>query len=479
MRHRLYIFLLFLPGSLCGAAQQVQPTWESINERGYPEWFKDAKLGIFVHWGLYSVPAFSGPDQYAEWFYRGLMLDEPIRVEEMRTIERNWGSLFGDQWSGRLTNSGSIKQRPSVADLCAMLPCLWHAEHWDPDQWSQLFAKSGAKYVLLVTKHHDGYCLWNSRYSPNWNSVVTGPHRDIVGELTDAVRRSGLKMGFYYSLPEWTNKLHVWMQDPDSLIGDYVSQHMIPQFKELILKYRPSVLFTDGEWQNTPEDFHATELIAWYYNTVGAEAIVNNRWGSRKEDVKHGYLTPEYQNAPADTVRPWAESRGIGHSFGVNHNEPLSNYLTSDSLIRHFVKLVAAGGGMTVNVGPEADGTIPMLQQERLLDLGAWLKVNGEAIYASRPCTRQCTADSTVFFTRKSGNAYAHCFQIPEKTVVMRGMPRPPAGMKVTLLGCDKKLNWTYLGGRLTIHLGNLSHAELTRLHSVWVFKMTGYGEKL
>ncbi len=472
-RIALALVLLMIGGYLV-RGQEVQPTWESLNRRGYPQWFRDAKLGIFVHWGLYSVPSFSGRDQYAEWFYRGLMTGDTVRAEEMLKIERMWGSLLGDQWSGRLTNLRGMKQKPSLTDLYTLLPCLWNAEHWNPAQWAELFEQSGARYVLLVSKHHDGYCLWKSRYQPSWNSVVTGPRRDIVGDLTEAVRARGLKMGLYYSLTEWTNSRHVWMQDPDSLIGDYVDNYMAPQFKELVTKYRPSVLFTDGEWQNTPEQFRAEELIAWYYNTVGPEAVVNNRWGSDKGRVLHGYLTPEYQRAPDDTVRPWAECRGIGRSFGLNRNEPLENYLTSDSLIRHFVRLVAAGGGMTLNVGPEADGTIPMLQQERLIDLGNWLRVNGEAIYASRPWAKQCEADSALFYTKRGGNLYAIATRVPERAVVLTDVPRPPAGMKVTLLGCGRDLRWFYLGGRLTIYVGSLTHADLLACKSAWVFRLEG-----
>ena len=259
---------------------------------------------------------------------------------------------------------------------------MFKAELWDPDEWAELFQNSGAKYVLLVSKHHDGYCLWPSQYAPGWNSVETGPHRDICGELTEAVRNKGLKMGFYYSLPEWTNKIHTWYVDPDDDIAEYVDSHMIPQLKELVTRYKPTVLFTDGEWRNSADQWHATELISWYYNTVGDEAIVNDRWGNGQQ---HGFRTPEYSAGITLTDRPWAECRGLGRSFGLNRNEPLENYMTSDELIRHFCVLVAAGGGMTLNVGPAADGKIPLLQQERLLDLGKWLKTNGEAIYGTRP----------------------------------------------------------------------------------------------
>ena len=352
---RFHLFLL-LTIAVTALHAQVLPTWESINQRGYPQWFSDAKLGIFIHWGVYSVPAYASKEGYAEWYYRGLMTSDDRKAFQ----ERIYGKDF------------------QYEDFVPM----WKAELWNPDEWAELFKKSGAKYVLLVSKHHDGYCLWPSQYAPGWNSVETGPHRDICGELTEAVRKQGLKMGFYYSLPEWTSKIHRWYVDPDDDIAEYVDTHMIPQLKELVSTYKPSVLFTDGEWFNSSEQWHAKELISWYYNTVGEEAIVNDRWGSGQQ---HGFRTPEYSAGITVTDRPWAECRGLGRSFGLNRNEPLENYMSSEELIRHFCVLVAAGGGMTLNVGPAADGKIPLLQQERLLDLGKWLEINGEAIFGTRP----------------------------------------------------------------------------------------------
>ena len=355
MKRRFLCFtaLLLLSNLLQG---QVQPTWESINERGYPQWFSDAKLGIFIHWGVYSVPAYASLEGYAEWYYRGLMTNDDRKDFQ----ERIYGKDF------------------KYEDFAPM----WKAELWSPEEWAELFKKSGAKYVLLVSKHHDGFCLWPSEYAPSWNSVEVGPHRDICGELTEAVRKQGLKMGFYYSLPEWKSDIHRWYVDPDDQISTYVDTHMIPQFKELVTKYKPTILFTDGEWRNSAKQWHATELISWYYNTVGKDAIVNDRWGDGQQ---HGFRTPEYSAGITLTDRPWAECRGLGRSFGLNRNEPLENYMTSDELIRHFCILVAAGGGMTLNVGPAADGKIPLLQQERLLELGKWLDINGEAIYGTRP----------------------------------------------------------------------------------------------
>jgi len=344
----------------------VEPNWESLNQRGYPQWFQDAKLGIFIHWGLYSVPAYASKEGYGEWFYRGLMQKEPERMRIM--------SYYADTTL-------------STFDQYKELTKYWHAELWNPEEWADLFEYAGAKYVVLVTKHHDGYCLWDSKFQPEWNSVVSGPKRNIVKELTTAVRNKGLRMGFYYSLPEWTNPRHIWMVDPDNEIGDYIDHYMVPQFKELVTRYKPDLIFSDGDWNNTAEQLRSQELISWYYNTVGKDAIVNNRWGN---GTKHGFLTPEYSAGITNTEVPWAECRGLGRSFGLNRNEDLDNYMTDKELIQHFLELVAHGGGMTLNVGPNADGTIPLIQQERLRSLGKWLEINGEAIYGSRPYEIPC-----------------------------------------------------------------------------------------
>ena len=342
-------------------AQTEQEKWDLLNERGYPQWFGDAKLGIFVHWGLYSVPAYAGKEGYSEWLYKGLMNREPGRMKMM--------SLYADT---------SLP----VREMYGQLADHWHAELWQPQEWAKMFKDAGARYVMLVTKHHDGYSLFADPFSPQWNSTVSGPRRDIVAELTKAVRQAGLRMCFYYSLPEWSNPLHQWTVDPDSTLERYVTGHMIPQLRFLVDRFRPDAIFADGDWDFTAEQLHSADLIRWYYGMVGDDAIVNDRWG---KGTQHGFRTPEYSAGIADLDRPWAECRGIGRSFGLNRNEDLDNYMTDRELIQHFCELVAHGGGLTLNVGPAADGTIPMIQQERLRSLGQWLKVNGEAIYGTWP----------------------------------------------------------------------------------------------
>ena len=353
----LFLSILIMAGAVesFGQQKELDDSWETLRSRPYPQWFKDAKLGIFIHWGVYSVPSYGGPESYAEWYLRGLQAGAQNRIDFMKEY---WGEDF------------------EYEDFAP----LWKAELFDPDEWAQIFERAGAKYIILVSKHHDGFALWPSEYAPGWNSVDVGPGRNIVGELAEAVRKRDIRFGLYYSLPEWNHPLHQWYIDPHDQIHTYVEQHMMPQFKEVVGTYKPDLLFTDGEWFNDAEDWYARQLIAWYFDLVGDDAIVNDRWG---HGSNIGYITPEYSSGGIETDRPWAEVRGIGRSFGLNRNEKLEAYKTPAELIRLFVRTVAWGGGLTINVGPYADGKIPLIQQERIEKLGEWIRINEEAIYAS------------------------------------------------------------------------------------------------
>jgi alpha-L-fucosidase len=350
---RIVLILLMIVNLFSLSAQEN----EVFKDRAYPQWFSDAKLGIFIHYGLYSVPSYSDKEQYAEWFYKGLISGDSLRINFQKEV-------FGENFEYR-----------DYKDL-------FKAELFNAAEWADLFAKSGAKYILFTSKHHDGYCMWDSEYAKGWSSATTTPKRDFCSELADEVRKRGVKFGLYYSLTEWTNPLYRWTVDTNISIDNYVDKHLIPQFKELVDKFKPSVIFSDGDWDFNHKSFRSNEMVQYYYDVVGEEGVVNDRWGI---GFNHGYATPEYSSGIMDKNRPWAECRGLSRSFALNRNADLETYLTSEELIKHFARLVAAGGGLTINVGPSADGKIPLLQQERLLDLGKWIKVNEEAIYGSRP----------------------------------------------------------------------------------------------
>ena len=335
------------------------PTWESLDRRPVPEWFRDAKFGVFIHWGVYSVPAWGARGSYAEWYLAGL---NRAGSKTRAFHDRVYGPDF------------------RYEDFAPR----FRAELFDPDAWAELFEASGARYVILTSKHHDGFCLWPCTLRTGWNAVDTGPRRDLVGDLMTAVRGRGLRMGLYFSFMEWTHPLY-----PDHL-DRYVEEYLLPQAKELVTRYRPDILWGDGEWDHGAEAWRTPELLAWLFNEGPNrdDVAVNDRWGGGTRYHHGGYYTSEYGAGLRDAKRHWEETRGMGASFGYNRNERLEDYASTDDLIRLLVDVVSRGGNLLLNVGPTADGRIPVIMEERLREIGAWLAVNGEGIYGTRRAER-------------------------------------------------------------------------------------------
>lgn len=444
MSKRLILFFLAaLSVNLYG--QTYAPSWESLDKRPVPAWFEDSKFGIFIHWGVYSVPSW-GPtgdsvgvyDKYAEWYWNKL-------TNTASKVNRNF----------RQFHLGTYGPNFRYQDFAPM----FKAELFDPDQWAELFRESGAKYIVLTSKHHEGFTLWPSAQSWNWNSVDVGPHRDLCGDLTAAVKKAGLRMGFYYSLYEWYNP--VYQKTPEI----YVDEHMIPQMKDLVTRYTPDILWTDGEWDKPSKDWKSEQFLAWLYNEspVKQDIVVNDRWGSETRSKHGGIYTTEYglvgdkEGIDNTVYHPWEECRGIGTSFGYNRTEGLSDYSTTEKLIKLLVSTVSAGGNLLLDIGPAADGTIPVIMQQRLSDIGKWLKVNGEAIYGTRAFIRSMKdavinpeVNKSIFFTKKEKDVYMICTEWPSGPVVLS-----TAGLSgqvtATMLGTEKPLKVNTSGNKLTI----------------------------
>jgi alpha-L-fucosidase len=364
--------------TICGcgglaSAQPYEPTWESLDKRPTPAWFQDAKFGIFVHWGVYSVPAYApvlpGKLAYAEWYWHALTNG---RSEKATPIQSGTWDYHRKQYGADFDYKDFAPQ--------------FRAELFDADHWAEVFRRSGAKYVVPTSKHHEGFALWPSReasatWGHPWNAFEIGPKRDLLGDLTRAVRTKGLRMGFYYSLYEWYNPL--WLSDKPR----FVREHLFPQFKDVVTRYEPSIIFSDGEWDLPSSEWRSPELLAWLFNesAVKREVVVNDRWGKDCRHKHGGYWTTEYTPGMADTDHPWEESRGMGFSYGYNRAERLEHYRTARELVTTLVDIVSRGGNLLLDIGPGADGTIPVVMEERLAEIGAWLAVNGEAIYGTRP----------------------------------------------------------------------------------------------
>jgi len=276
MKKIILVLCLFTTGFL-SSAQKFDANWNSLNQRKMPTWFNQDKFGIFIHWGVYSVPAYAPvmPNSgysYAEWYWYRLFEKQK---DFMAFHNKNYGSSFA----------------------YPQFEPMFKAEMYDPNQWADIFKRSGAKYVVLTSKHHEGYALWNSAEADKtwgrpWNSVTGTPKRDLLGDLTNSVRNAGLKMGVYYSLYEWFNPM--WKYDKKK----YVSEHMTPQFKDLVTKYKPSIIFSDGEWDLPDSAWKSPELLAWLFNEspVKDEVVVDDRWGNNTRQQNHGamYTTSEY-----------------------------------------------------------------------------------------------------------------------------------------------------------------------------------------
>jgi len=337
-------------------SQTYQPNWQSLDKRPVPQWYKDGKFGIFIHWGVYAVPGFAPKGNYSEWYQHSLESGDSATVQYHRI---NYNNMSYYKFADRFT-----------ADL------------FKPDEWAQLFEQSGAKYIVLTSKHHDGFALWPSKEATRdwgfaWNAAETGPHRDLLGDLFNAVRKTSVHPGMYYSLYEWYNPL--WKKDHK----EYVDKHMLPQAKELINTYKPDVFWTDGEWDESDTTWRATEFLSWAYNesAVKNTLVTNDRWG-RDIRFKHGqFFTPEYQPELDFKDHYFEESRGMGFSYGYNRNEDVWDYNTPQSLVLQLVDKVSRGGNFLLDIGPDEHGKIPPIMQERLQQIGEWMKLNGESIY--------------------------------------------------------------------------------------------------
>jgi len=405
-----------------------RPTWESLDQHPIPEWYHDAKLGIFIHWGLYSVPAWAPTDgdiggendsSYAEWY--------PYHMyREGSATERYHREEYGED----------VEYVDFIDD--------WGAEEWDPEEWASFFDDVGAGYVVLTGEHHDGFPLWDSHYT-KYNAAEMGPERDIVGELAAAVREYDMRFAasyhanYNYYQPGFDGQFG----HPDFEPGkpaeerggpgpEYVD-FMNAKHRELIRKYDPDLLWFDVP-KADGEHAHAQELIADYYNRAtarGQEVAVNDRASTdaigptitiddQQDSDFHGdFITPEYTSYDEIRDKKWECCRGIGHSFGYNAVEDAEDHMSTEELIHSFVDIVSKNGNLLINVGPRADGTIPDLQRTPLAGLGEWLDVNGEAIFGSRPwvVAEDGHGGTEVRYTYRDSTLYAIVLGWPGDTL--------------------------------------------------------------
>ena len=482
---------LFLIINTANFAQQAkyEPNWESLDKRPVAPWFGEAKFGIFIHWGPYSVPAWSPKGTYSEWYQYWM---------QTKALFGN-GKFKGDE----VTQFHNKTYGPHFSYY--QFGDMFKADLFKPDDWAALFEEAGAKYVVLTTKHHDGYTLWPSKEANDrgfpWNSVEVGSGRDLVGELTTSVKNAGIKMGFYYSLYEW---FHPWWQnDRDK----FVTEHYHPQFKDLVESYQPDIMWGDGEWEMPSEKWKSAELMAWLFNesSVKNDVVINDRWGKEIRKNHGGYFTTEYESASPKFQKPWEECRGMGFSFGYNQNEDAQDYNSPKALTLMLINIVSTGGNLLLDIGPDARGRIPTIMQERLKQIGAWLGKNGEAIYGTKtwndsfqwslkgerdfkPKQHYLGGDfilkqtvdpepgygvKELFFTQNESSFFAISPQWPGSSMTIRKF-KPAKDAQVTLLATGEKLKWRTEGKDMIVDLPGFDPNKFDQEdYYAWAFKIS------
>ena len=475
----------YVPGNWARAdGQHYQPTWASLDARPVAPWWTDAKFGVYVHWTLASVP---GWGRHSSFYWPNLLKSRQMESARPRPLRDDIAEEYVGLWQFHVRNYGANFEYPDFAPM-------FRAELFDPDAWAAVFARSRAKYVVLTAKHHDGFCLWPSAHASHtwgraWNAMEIGPRQDLVGKLTDAVRRRGLKMGVYYSFFEWFNPL--WLSDRPR----YVREHLQPQLRDLITQYRPDILWSDGEWDATDELWQSREFLAWLFNESAAkEIVINDRWGEGCRHRHGGFYTTEFTPGMKDGSHPWEENRTISRPRAFDaEGRPLwyewvfdrqltaDNFYSARELVLTLADMVSRGGNLILNVGPTPDGRLRTIEQERLTQIGDWLKVNGEAIFSTRPWVKSCQwsagqppaikygsewrepydiasltskpqahAGIEAFFTTKRDALYAILPRWPSQPVRLKSV-RASAKTEVTMLGLEGSLKWTAREDRIEI----------------------------
>lgn len=363
------------------AGGPYQDTWESLSRYNVPEWYRNAKFGIFIHWGIYSVPAFG-----SEWYSRNMYVkDSPEYKHHLETY-------------GKHTEFGYKDFIP-----------MFTADKFDPDAWAELFARAGAKYVVPVAEHHDGFQMYESEIS-HWNAAEMGPRRDVLGQLKESCRKKGMEIGASsHRVEHWFFMGHgreydsdvrepmergdfYWPAMPEQNHHDLYSEPMpteeflqdwLVRCCEIVDKYRPRIVYFDWWIQHSAVRPYLRKFAAYYYNRAarwGSDAVINYK----HDAFLFGTAVPDVERGQFADIKPyfWQTDTAIAlNSWGyTEHN----NFRPAQDILCDLVDIVSKNGCLLLNVGPKPDGTITQEDRAVLLKIGEWLKINGEAIYDSR-----------------------------------------------------------------------------------------------
>lgn len=481
MKKALSLLLAIILSTTFIAGAQVpekfQANWESLAKYEIPDWFRDAKFGIFIHWGVYSVPAYK-----SEWY--------PKRMY--------------DSWEPEFKHHDSMYGSHDKFGYKDFIP-QFKAEKFDPNAWAELFKKSGAKYVVPVAEHHDGFAMYNTSLS-KWNAVNMGPKRDVIGELADAIRKQGLIFGLSsHRIEHWWffNGGKQYKSDVlDPKYADFYgpaheqSETMSPEFMndwllrctELVDKYHPQLFWFDWCIQEPELSPYRKSFAAYYYNKAQEwnKGVVIN--------YKYEVAFPEHvavldlERGKLDGIRKlaWQTDDAIGNeSWGYTND---NTFKDARYVVTNLIDIVSKNGNLLMNIGPRADGTITDEETQVLLGTGKWLSVNGEAIYGSRPWklygegpTQSASGpfadqkipftSQDIRFTTKGDTLYAITLDVPKTTALSiksLGLKTNNGKIKsIELVGSTDKISWSQKADALVIKASATYPSEFAAAYKI------------
>jgi len=462
MKQKLQFFALFLGLFLSlqqlSAQDRYQANWESLSKYQIPDWFRDAKFGIFIHWGVYSVPAYG-----SEWYPR-LMYDSTTPEY------KHHREVYGTQ------------DKFGYKDFIPM----FKAEKFDAAQWVALFKKAGAKYVVPVAEHHDGFAMYKTSFS-KWNAVEMGPKRDVIGELAAEIRKQGLIFGLSsHRIEHWfflnpgrdfaSDVIDMKNQDfygpamPENMTmtPEYMTNWLL-RCTELVNNYQPQLFWFDWWIEQPALDPYRKTFAAYYYNK-GVEwnkgVVINYKYAKAFPD-NVAVLDLERGKLDATRTLAWQTDDAIGNkSWGYTKD---NDFKSAQYVVTNLIDIVSKNGNLLLNIGPRSDGTITDEETNVLLGTGKWLDVNGEAIYGTRPWkiygegpTQSASgafADQKIpfnakdiRFTTKGSTLYAIALGLPaEKTIIKSLSTQSGRIADISLLGSTEKIKWSQNEKGLTI----------------------------
>ena len=457
-----------------------KPNPKSIDTHQAPEWFKDVKFGMFIDWGLWSVAGWAPKKEkgamYPDWYEFRLDTDSAF----IKYHEKNWSKDF--------------KRDDFIP--------LFTASKYQPKKLVEIAKDAGMKYIVPFSKHHGGFCLWPSFYTQR-DAMDMGPGKDLIKPLVESCQKEGLKFGFYFSIEEWEyplidaegklqNRLWGGAVKPYSpelekkssgkiAVKNFATDYLVPQATEFIDKYGPDLIWYDGDWSTKAEDLHTYDIASYFYNKAEGkkEVAINDRYGTQDgkwlRSRRGDFFTNEYgdmEKEAKQTTHAWDACWGISQSFGYNWQDTEENVISSKEFIDKFVDIVAHGGNLLLIVNLDGEGALPKIQENRLKDIGKWLKVNGEGIYATRPFTRQI--DGTVAFTRSKDNQYVYAIlkEWPGQELHLKGI-KAAKGSKIEMLGYNKSIECINGNEGLSVKLPTELQDKKNRpCEHAWVLKI-------